>query len=122
MGICDCGQETVWNDMCSDCNDRYEDMIFGYEEKSAKTKLYQSPKLSKIFESKPLAILIDLEQVVTIRGMYGQKENNTEYFMVQCSHLSQVLELRVMSTFTREDLYSEFERLKEQWKLVKAEF
>ena len=28
MGICHCGQPTVWNDMCEDCNSEWEDMMY----------------------------------------------------------------------------------------------
>lgn len=28
MGICDCGKETIWNDMCEDCNHKYDNEIY----------------------------------------------------------------------------------------------
>jgi hypothetical protein len=28
MGVCKCGKETVWNGMCEDCNNEYEERMY----------------------------------------------------------------------------------------------
>ena len=36
VGVCHCGQETVWNDMCEDCLHEWEAGFYEYDQESDK--------------------------------------------------------------------------------------
>lgn len=64
MGICTCGKKTVWNDMCSDCNDEFEDRIYSDEE-----KVTLVPRQSSFFSSEVLNLHIYLKSISGASGL-----------------------------------------------------
>jgi hypothetical protein len=77
MGICDCGKETVWNDMCEDCNIEYDSKIYsldtyGYNRSKPYAQIYQEEEEAKtepFFSSDILNIHILLKQVAGVSSL-----------------------------------------------------
>lgn len=73
MGTCNCGQPTVWNDMCQDCNNAFDDRI--YERYSDVPKDYTWSHVDteetsdSFFSSDILNIHISLKKVVGISSL-----------------------------------------------------
>jgi hypothetical protein len=75
MGTCTCGKKTVWNDMCEDCNNEFENQIYSLdeyrEENPKRAVIYRQAeeKVETFFSSDILNIHISLLQVVGISSL-----------------------------------------------------
>lgn len=74
MGTCDCGQPTVWNDMCQDCNNAFEDRI--YERYSDVPKDYSWSNMkthetnkSSFFSNEVLNLHMDMSKICGVSGL-----------------------------------------------------
>ncbi len=81
MGICHCGRDTVWNDMCEDCLHEYEDKIYGYNEKETNMKDFYVTKNIEVLHSDGWKYVIQADRDPDmINVTYQEYDERTQTF------------------------------------------